>query len=101
MRWNGCRGVFPLKNDEMIHHGFESRQTHGVLRPLTAEISLPAFQHPDACQVQVSDGTFEIDRASQLLRYWHTPPSRLCTTCAFCPADTQHPNSPISFRKPV
>lgn len=36
------------------------------------EIFLPAYQYPDGCQVQVSDGTFEIDHASQLLRYWHT-----------------------------
>jgi hypothetical protein len=36
------------------------------------EIFVPTYQYPHGCQVQVSDGTFEIDQASQTLRYWHT-----------------------------
>jgi len=38
---------------------------------LPTEIFVPEYQYPDGYAVEVSDGTFEIDAANQLLRYSH------------------------------
>jgi hypothetical protein len=37
------------------------------------EIFVPEYQYPDGYTVAVSDGTYEIDPANQLLRYTHAP----------------------------
>lgn len=37
------------------------------------EIFLPEYQYPHGCRVEVSDGSYEIDPAAQLLRYRHAP----------------------------
>ena len=36
------------------------------------EIFLPAYVYPRGCQVEVSDGSFELDAHAQILTYRHT-----------------------------
>jgi endoglycosylceramidase len=37
-----------------------------------SEFFVPNYQYPDGYSVEVSDGTVEIDRVQQVLRYHHT-----------------------------
>jgi hypothetical protein len=37
------------------------------------EIYVPEYQYPNGCSVEVSDGSYELDRAAQILRYRHSP----------------------------
>lgn len=48
---------------------FEFRHDPAVTAP--TEIFLPELQYGDGCRVEVSDGTFEIDRPRQKLTYRH------------------------------
>jgi hypothetical protein len=48
---------------------FEFRHDPAVSAP--TEIFVPNYQYPDGCVVEVSDGTYEVDRAGQTLVYWH------------------------------
>ncbi len=48
---------------------FSFRHDPDVQAP--TEIYLPTFQYPDGCQVEVSDGTYEVDREAQTLVYHH------------------------------
>jgi hypothetical protein len=48
---------------------FEFRHVQGVTAP--TEIFVPDYQYPDGYTVEVSDGTYEVDRANQTLIYRH------------------------------
>jgi hypothetical protein len=37
------------------------------------EIFVPTYHYPQGIEVNLSDGTYEIDSAQQILRYYHTP----------------------------
>lgn len=50
---------------------FVFQHAEGIHAP--TEIFVPHFQYPHGFQVQVSDGTFELDAAQQLLIYRHGP----------------------------
>lgn len=47
------------------------RGDDGINAP--TELFVPEYQYPGGCTVEVSDGSFELDRAAQLLRYRHAP----------------------------
>jgi hypothetical protein len=49
---------------------FEFRHDSTVSAP--TEIFVPNYQYPDGCVVEVSDGTYEVDRESQILIYRHS-----------------------------
>jgi hypothetical protein len=49
---------------------FEFRHDPAVRAP--TEIFIPNYQYPDSMAVEVSDGTYEIERANQTLIYNHT-----------------------------
>jgi hypothetical protein len=49
---------------------FEFRHDPAVLAP--TEVFLPAYQYPDGCVVQASDGTYEVRPTEQILVYRHT-----------------------------
>jgi len=46
---------------------FEFRHDPQVQAP--TEVFVPGYQYPDGCAVEVSDGTYELDQANQLLLY--------------------------------
>lgn len=48
---------------------FQFRHDPAVSAP--TEIFLPAYQYPDGCGVQVSDGSYEVDQEAQTLTYRH------------------------------
>jgi hypothetical protein len=48
---------------------FEFRHDPAISAP--TEIFVPNYQYPDGCVVEVSDGTYEMDRDSQALIYRH------------------------------
>jgi Glycoside hydrolase family 5 C-terminal domain/Cellulase (glycosyl hydrolase family 5) len=50
---------------------FEFRHDPAVSAP--TELYVPAFQYPQGCKVQVSDGSYELDPGSQTLLYHHSP----------------------------
>lgn len=45
---------------------------HDALATAPTELFVPNYQYPQGYAVEVSDGTFEIDRELQMLRYHHT-----------------------------
>jgi hypothetical protein len=49
---------------------FEFRHDPQVNAP--TEFFIPNFQYLHGCRVQVSDGTYQLDRSNQLLTYHHT-----------------------------
>jgi hypothetical protein len=51
---------------------FEFAFRHGPAIRAPTEIFLPNYHYPDGCVAEVSDGTYEVDRASQTLAYWHS-----------------------------
>lgn len=50
---------------------FTFRGDDGIDAP--TEIFVPAYQYPHGCTVEVSDGSYELDRAAQVLRWRHAP----------------------------
>ncbi len=54
---------------------FEFRHDPAVQAP--TEIFLPDYHYGKGCQITVSDGTYEVDRAQQTLRYWHSTGSEV------------------------
>jgi len=50
---------------------FEFRHDSTVTAP--TEIFIPSYQYPEGCTVEVSDGTYEMNEASQTLFYRHGP----------------------------
>jgi hypothetical protein len=52
---------------------FRYRFRHDPRVSAPTELYVPAYQYPDGCQVQVSDGEVELDLAQQRLVYRHTP----------------------------
>lgn len=50
---------------------FEFRHDPAVTAP--TEIFVPSYQYPEGCTVEVSDGTYEMNEASQTLFYRHGP----------------------------
>lgn len=48
---------------------FEFRHDSAVTAP--TEIFVPSYQYPEGCTVEVSDGTYEVNEASQTLIYRH------------------------------
>jgi hypothetical protein len=56
---------------ELKHRAFEFEFRHdpGVSAP--TEIFVPDYQYPDGYVVEVSDGTYQVDRDGQTLTYWH------------------------------
>jgi hypothetical protein len=52
---------------------FEFAFRHDAAVQAPTEIYLPNFQYPDGCQVEISDGEYEIDRDAQRLIYRHSP----------------------------
>jgi hypothetical protein len=50
---------------------FEFEFRHDSAVPAPTEIYVPNYHYPDGCLVEVSDGTYELDCASQTLAYWH------------------------------
>lgn len=57
---------------EMKHRIFQYEFRHDPRVSAPTELFVPRFQYPDGYQVQVSDGRWESDCASQILCYWHT-----------------------------
>jgi len=49
---------------------FEFRHDAAVSAP--TEIFLPGYQYPEGVRVEVSDGTWEVERAAQVLVYRHS-----------------------------
>jgi len=49
---------------------FEFRPTPGL--EAATEILIPGFRYPHGCRIEISDGTFEMDGARQILSYRHT-----------------------------
>ena len=54
---------------------FEFEFRHDVRTAAPTELFVPNYQYPQGYSVEVSDGTIEIDREQQVVRYHHT------TTC--------------------
>jgi hypothetical protein len=59
--------AFDIRRGEFV---FAFRHDPAVLAP--TEFYIPNYQYPDGYAVEVSDGTFEIDREKQTLVYRHT-----------------------------
>ena len=55
---------------------FAFRHDAAVTAP--TELFVPNYQYPRGYVVEVSDGTTEIDREHQVLRYHPTPPTTTC-----------------------
>ncbi len=51
---------------------FRFHHTPGIQAP--TEIFIPTYQYPNGCQVEVSDGTYELDLDHQTLTYHHSDP---------------------------
>jgi hypothetical protein len=51
---------------------FEMAFRHDAAVSVPTEVFVPSLQYPDGCRVQVSDGTFELDRNRQTLWYHHS-----------------------------
>ena len=52
------------------HFDLEFEHDAAVTAP--SEVFVPRYQYPDGARVTVSDGTFDLDLASQTLTYHHT-----------------------------
>ena len=62
----------PLRISFDLYRGdfaFTFRHDPGAAAP--TEIFIPAYQYPEGCRVEVSDGTYELERAAQTLYYYH------------------------------
>jgi hypothetical protein len=66
-------------NGEPLHMSFDIKKRlfsfkyrHNDDMSLPTEIFIPDFQYPDGYMVTVSDGRWEKDNHSQILKYWHT-----------------------------
>ncbi len=57
---------------DMKRRWFELEFRHDLQVSAPTEIFLPTFQYPVGCQVEVSDGTFEVRPGEQRLVYRHT-----------------------------
>ena len=55
-----------------VREEIDRRFRHDLKVTAPTEFFLPAFQYPKGCRVDVSDGSFELDPAAQLLVYRHT-----------------------------
>jgi hypothetical protein len=63
----------PLRMEFDMHTGsFLYHFRHDPIVPTPTEIFIPSLHYPDGYEVEVSDGTVEMDFEDQLLRYWHT-----------------------------
>ena len=60
----------PLRMDFDIRRGiFEIEFRHDPRVTAPTEIFVPNYQYPNGYEVEVSDGTYEVDRAGQMLTY--------------------------------
>jgi hypothetical protein len=51
---------------------FEFRFRHDPAVVEQTEVFVPRYQYPNGCQVEVSDGEYELNLAEQTLTYWHS-----------------------------
>ena len=51
---------------------FEFRFRHDPAVSEPTEVFVPRVQYPNGCQVEVSDGEYELNLAEQTLTYWHS-----------------------------
>ena len=51
---------------------FEFRFRHDPFVKEPTEVFVPLYQYPNGCQVEVSDGEYELNLAEQTLTYWHS-----------------------------
>jgi hypothetical protein len=51
---------------------FEFRFRHDPVVKEPTEVFVPLYQYPSGCQVEVSDGDYELNLAEQTLTYWHS-----------------------------
>jgi len=61
-----------------LEFDYRRRKFHYVFRhepnlDAPTEIFVPTYHYPQGIEVNLSDGTYEIDTAQQILRYYHTP----------------------------
>jgi hypothetical protein len=57
---------------DIKRHIFEFEFRHDPTVSAPTEIFVPNYQYPDGCVVEVSDGTYEVDRGGQTLIYRHS-----------------------------
>ncbi len=57
---------------DMRRRIFEYTFRHDPAVSAPTEVYLPQIQYPRGCQVQVSDGRYEVDADGQRLLYWHS-----------------------------
>lgn len=68
-----CTAGQPLRMEFDFHSGlFRYRFRHDPAVSAPTELYVPAYQYPQGCVVEVSDGEFELDLTSQRLLYRHT-----------------------------
>jgi len=57
---------------ELKHRALEFEFRHDPAVSAPTEIFVPNYQYPDGYRVEVSDGTYRVDRNDQTLIYWHS-----------------------------
>jgi hypothetical protein len=57
---------FDYRTKEFI---YRFQHQSGIQEPTI--IYIPEYQYPEGCQVEISDGTYEINTEEQFLTYWH------------------------------
>ena len=63
----------PLRMQFNRHSGeFSYSFRHDAGITAATEFYIPALQYPQGCEIQVSDGHYELDAEAQILRYWHS-----------------------------
>lgn len=68
-----CTAGQPLRMEFDFRSGlFRYRFRHDPAVSAPTELYVPAYQYPQGCVVEVSDGEFELDLTSQRLLYRHT-----------------------------
>lgn len=67
-----CTAGEPLSLDfDWQRHTFRYTFRHDPTVQMPTEIFVPSLHFANGCHIEVSDGTYELDKEAQILRYWH------------------------------